>query len=167
MSGLGTIEKLRQEHELDGFDCGQEDLNRFLKRQAWASQQANSAQTYVLADGLTVRGYYSLAAGSIAYEAGPERVRKGQARHPIPVILLARLAVDQSLQGKGVGAGLLKDALFRTAGAAETIGARALLIHARDERARGFYEQFGFEPSPSDPLHLLLVMKDLKARISR
>lgn len=165
MSRFGTLEKLRQEHELDAFDCGQEELTRYLKRQAWASHQANSAQTYVLAGGLIVRGYYSLAAGAVMHEAASERVRKGQARHPIPVILLARLAVDRALQGQGVGAALLKDALLRTARAADTIGARALLVHAKGERARRFYEHYGFEPSQSDPLHLFLVMKDLKRRI--
>jgi len=101
----------------------------------------------------------------VAHELASTRVRKGQARHAIPVILLARLAVDRALQGQGVGAALLKDALLRTAAAAETIGARALLVHAKDEQAREFYEHFGFEPSPSDPLHLMLVMKDLKTRI--
>lgn len=167
MSGRGAIEKLTQAHEVDSFDCGQAELNRFLKHQAWVSQQANSARTYVLAERGVVRGYFSLAAGSVAHESASTRVRKGQARHAIPVILLARLAVDRALQGQGVGAALLKDALLRTAAAAETIGARALLVHAKDERARGFYEHFGFEPSPSDPLHLMLVMKDLKARIRR
>lgn len=161
MSGYGVIEKLRRDHSLDSFDCGQDDLNRFLKRQAWNNQQSHSAQTYVLARDLSVLGYYSLAAGSVRQEDATERVKKGLARHPIPVILLARLAVDASLQGKGVGPALLKDALLRAASAADTIGARALLVHAKDEKAKGFYEHFDFKPSPSDPYHLLLVMKDL------
>ncbi len=161
MSAYGVIEKLRREHVLDGFDCGKEELNRFLKRQAWSNQQANSAQTYVLAKDLVVAGYYSLAASSVSHDEATERVKKGLARHPIPVILLARLAVDASLQGKGIGPALLKDALMRTAKAADTIGARALLVHAKDDNAKGFYEHFTFEPSPSDPYHLLLIMKDL------
>lgn len=161
MSGYGTLEKLKREHLLDSFDCGKDSLNRFLKRQAWNSQQANSAQTYVLAKELTVLGYYSLAAGSVTHDDATERIKKGQARHPIPVILLARLAVDQSLQGKGIGPALLKDALLRAASAADTVGARALLVHAQDDNAKGFYEHFDFEPSPSDPYHLLLIMKDL------
>ena len=161
MSDYGTIEKLRRQHELDSFDCGKEDLNRFLKRQAWNSQQAHSAQTYVLAKELAVVGYYSLAAGSVTYEGATERAKKGLARHPIPVILLARLAVDVSLQGKNIGPALLKDALLRAASAADTIGARALLVHAKDGNAKGFYEHFNFEPSPSDPYHLMLIMKDL------
>ena len=166
MNDYGAIEKLRREHLLDSFDCGKEDLNRLLKRQAWSSPQAHSAQTYVLVKDLRVLGYYSLAAGSVTHEEATERVRKGLARHPIPVILLARLAVDASVHGKGLGSALLKDALLRTAQAADTIGARALLVHAKDDGARAFYEHFTFEASPSDPYHLLLIMKDLLQIIS-
>ncbi|MHB1540460.1 MAG: GNAT family N-acetyltransferase [Steroidobacteraceae bacterium] len=162
MSEYGSIEKLRREHVLESFDCGKEELNDFIKRRAWNNQQANSAQTYVLARDLVVSGYYSLAAGAVTHEAATERVKKGLARHPTPVILLARLAVDRSLQGRGVGPALLKDALLRAAGAADTIGARAVLVHAKDNAAKGFYEHFDFEPSPSDPYHLLLIMKDVK-----
>jgi GNAT superfamily N-acetyltransferase len=157
----GVIEKLRREHILDDFDCGIEDLTRFLIRQAWNNQQAHSAQTYVLALDLAVTGYYSLAAGSVTHEEATERAKKGLARHPIPVILLARLAVDKTRHGQGLGAALLKDALLRSAHAADTIGARALLVHAKDDSAKAFYEHFNFEPSPSDPYHLLLLTKDL------
>ena len=163
MSEHGSIEKLRREHALDRFDCGTEELNDFLKRRAWNNQQANSAQTYVLARELVVSGYYSLAAGAITHEEATERVKKGLARHPIPVILLARLAVDRALQCRGVGPALLKDALLRAASAADTIGARAVLVHAKDDRAREFYQHFNFELSPSDPYHLLIIMKDLRA----
>jgi len=166
VNDYGAIEKLRREHLLDRFDCGKEDLNRFLKRQAWNSQQAHSAQTYVLVKDLRVLGYYSLAAGSVTHEEATERVKKGLARHPIPVILLARLAVDASVHGKGLGSALLKDALLRTAQAADAIGARALLVHAKDDSAKAFYEHFAFEASPSDPYHLLLIMKDLLQIVS-
>jgi GNAT superfamily N-acetyltransferase len=167
VSPIGKIEKLHSEHELDSFVCGKEDLDRFLKRQAWPNQQANSTQTYVVANGAMVVGYYSLAVGAVTHAEATERVKKGQARHPIPVVLLARLAVDKSFQGRGVGPALLKDALIRTASAADTIGARALLVHAKGEDATSFYEHFGFEPSPTDPLHLFLIMKDLKQRIQK
>ena len=167
MSDHGVIEKLRREHSLDSFDCGKDELNRFLKRQAWNNQQSHSAQTYVLVKDLSVLGYHSLAAGSVKHNDATERVKKGLARHPIPVILLARLAVDVSLQGRGVGPALLKDALLRAASAADTIGARALLVHAKDDNAKGFYEHFDFEPSPSDPYHLLLIMKDLLRIVGR
>jgi GNAT superfamily N-acetyltransferase len=162
VSGRETIERLRRDHVLDDFDCGKEDLNRFLKHQAWNSQQAHSAQTYVSVRDLRVGGYFSLAAGSISHDEATERTKKGLARHPIPVIPLARLAVDVTLQGKGLGSAMLKDALLRAAQAADTIGARALLVHAQDDQAKAFYEHFNFEASPSDPYHLLLIMKDLK-----
>jgi GNAT superfamily N-acetyltransferase len=166
VSEFGTIEKLRREHLLDRFDCGKEDLHRFLIRQAWNNQQGHSAQTYVFAKDLHVLGYYSLAAGSVSHDEATERVKKGLARHPIPVILLARLAVDVSIHGKRIGSALLKDALLRSAQAAETIGATALLVHAKDDEARAFYKHFTFEASPSDPYHLLLIMKDLMAIIA-
>ncbi len=161
MSVFGHIEKLRRSHLLDGFDCGKDDLNRFLKLQAWGSQQGQSAQTYVLAKDSVVLGFYSLAAGAVTHDEATDRIRKGQARHPIPVILLARLAVDLSVQGRGVGPALLKDALIRAALAADTIGARAVLVQAKSDEAKAFYAHFDFEPSPSDPYHLLLIMKDV------
>jgi GNAT superfamily N-acetyltransferase len=161
VSAFGSIEKLNREHLLDEFDCAVDDLNRFLKRQALTSQQAHSAQTYVLASDSRVFGYYSLAAGSVTHEAATDRLKKGQARHAVPVILLARLAIDRMMQGKALGAAMLKDALVRSAGAADTIGARALIVHAKDDRAKAFYEHFDFEPSPTDPFHLMLLMTDV------
>ena len=166
MSRFGTIEKLRRDHSVDGFDCGKEELNRFVKKHALTNQASDSAQTYVLADDLVVKGYYSLAAGTVSHQEATERVRKGLARHPVPVILLARLAVDASLQGKKIGPALLKDALRRAVHAADTIGARAVLVHAKDDDAKGFYEHFTFEPSPSDPYQLMLIMKDLRRIIA-
>lgn len=165
MSGPRAIEKLRKDHEVDGFDCGKEALNRFLRQHAWANQQANAAQTYVLAEGKKVLGYYSLAAGAVTHDSAPRRVTAGQARRPISVVLLARLAVDKSLLKQGTGAALLKDALVRVSNAADIVGARALLVHAKDDEAKSFYEHFNFEPSPSDPLHLFLLMKDIRAAI--
>lgn len=160
------VEKLRADHELAGFDCGKEDLNRFLKRHALANQQANSAQTYVVCRDLTVVGYYSLAVGSVAHEDAPVRVKKGLAHHSVPVMILARLAVDKPLQGQGVGPALLKDALVRTATAADIAGIRAVLVHAKDDEAKAFYKHFNFDPSPTDPYHLFLIMKDLQRLIT-
>jgi len=165
VSGPRAIEKLRKDHEVDGFDCGKEALNRFLRQHAWANQQANAAQTYVLAESKKVLGYYSLAAGAVTHDSAPRRVTAGQARRPISVVLLARLAVDKSLLKQGTGAALLKDALVRVSNAADIVGARALLVHAKDDEAKSFYEHFNFEPSPSDPLHLFLLMKDIRAAI--
>ncbi len=150
--------------DVDAFDCGKEPLDRFLKRYALVNQKAGSAQTYVVCRGeQRVVGYYSLAVGAVEHADAPGRVSKGLARHPIPVMLLARLAIDRSEQGKGLGKALLKDALLRTAQAADIAGIRALLVHAKDDEARAWYEGFDFEPSPTDPYHLFLLMKDLRS----
>lgn len=159
---LSPIHKLSAEDITDPFDCAREELNRFLKRFALANQAANAAQTYVTCRGRRVVGYYSLAVGSVQREHSPSRTVKGLAGHPVPVMILARLAVERSEQGSGIGRGLLKDALLRTAQAAEIAGIRALVVHAKDDEARRWYEQFDFEPSPTDPLHLFLLLKDLK-----
>ena len=162
---LSPVEKLRIEHDTEPFDCGKEELNRFLKRFAFANQRANSAQTYVTARRGVVAGYYSLAVGAAQYRLVPTRVAKELARHPIPIMILARLAVDRREHGRGIGKALLKDALMRTAQAADIAGIRALFVSAKDDDARAFYEHFNFDPSPSDPYHLFLVMKDLKKLI--
>jgi GNAT superfamily N-acetyltransferase len=162
---FGAVERLRRDHDVGAFDCGKEALNRYLKRHAWANQQAEAARTYVVAVGLGIVGYHSLAAGSFNHDEAPPRVSKGLARHQVPVVLLARLAVDLAYQGQGLGPALLKDALQRAAVASESIGARALLVHAKDDEARAFYEHFGFDSSPTDAMHLFLVMKDLKLMI--
>lgn len=158
------IEKLDAGHEVDIFDCGKKPLDRFLQRFALTNQKAGSARTYVACQGgRRVVGYYSLTVGSVEHVDAPGRVRKGQPRHPIPVMLLARLAVDKTEQGRGLGKTLLKDALLRTAQAADIAGIRALIVHAKDDEARAWYEAFDFEPSPTDPCHLFLLMKDLRA----
>jgi GNAT superfamily N-acetyltransferase len=164
---LSPIEKLSKVHDLSAFDCGTESLNAWLKRYALANQQNDSAQTYVLHRNGIVIGYYALTAGSVRPEDAPGRVSKGLARHPIGVILLARLAADKREQGKGLGKALLKDALLRIMSAADAIGARAVLVHAIDEGARKFYEHFGFERSPIDELQLMLLMKDLRAQLEQ
>lgn len=155
-------ELLTEAHDISGFDCGNEALNRFLHRYALQNQRNQSARTYVALRGDTqVIGYYSLAAASAEYEIVPARIAKGLAQHPIPLTLLARLAVDQAEQGSGIGAGLLKDALKRFLQAQSIIAARALVVHAKDEQAVEFYRHFGFTPSPMDPYHLYLMTKDI------
>lgn len=166
MSGAGTgaIAKLGPDHDVSGFDCGSDALNRFLRRFALINQTANSAQTYVTCrPAWVVVGYYSLAVGSVEPVQAPRRVAQGLARHPLPLMLLARLAVDRTAQGQGLGKALLKDALLRTAQAADIAGIRALAVHAKDDAARSWYLRFDFEPSPTDPYHLFLLMKDIKA----
>ncbi|SRR5216110_1681281 len=161
MTSFG-IEKLARHHAVDDFDCGQEALNRFLIRFALTNQQANASQTYVgLADS-TVIGFYTLVVSEVSYDDAPERLKRGLARYPVPLMLLARLAVSQEWKGKGVGAGLLKDAMCRTLQVADIVGMRALAAHAKDDRARAFYEHFGFVPSPTDSLHLFILIKDLR-----
>ncbi len=149
---------------METFDCGKESLNQYLKRFALTNTAAGSARTYVttVTREVSVIGYYSLAAGAVERAAVPERVAKGISNQPVPVVLLARLAVNRRFQGQGVGKGLLRDALLRSLAAAEAVGVRAVLVHAKDEQAAGFYRQFGFTPSPTDPLHLMLLMKDLR-----
>ena len=164
-SGL-RIEKLRRDHRVDDFDCGEEALNQFLYRFAFQAQQAGASQTYLALDGDEVAGFYSLAVGSVAHRDAPERLAKGLARHPIPVMLLARLAISRSHQGKGLGAGLLRDAELRTLQAGEIAGIRALTTYAKDDAARRFYEHFEFMASPTDPLHLFILLKDLRATLN-
>jgi len=156
------VEKLRPEHRIGGFDCGREELNRYLLRYAWQNQQAGAAQTYVGVVGDRVVGYHTLAVGHVTRQEAPERLTRGLARHPVPIMLLARLAVDRRWQGQGIGKALLRDAMLRTIQAADIAGIRALAVHAKDEAARRFYEKFDFVPSPTDPMHLFVLLKDVR-----
>ncbi|MDS3861022.1 GNAT family N-acetyltransferase [Thermosynechococcaceae cyanobacterium BACA0444] len=157
------IEKLTRHHAVDEFNCGEAALNRFLSRFAFPNQQASASQTYVGLADTHIIGFYTLVVSEVSYDDAPERCQKGLARHPVPLMLLARLAVDQQWQGKGVGSGLLKDAMYRTLNAADIAGIRALAAHAKNDIARNFYEHFGFTPSPTDPLHLFILLKDIRA----
>lgn len=158
-----TIEKLASRHAVEGFDCGNDSLNRFLTEFALMNQRANASTTYVGLAELQIIGFYTLVVGSVSYDDAPERLKKGLARHPVPLMILARLAVSEIWKGKGVGKGLLKDAMLRTVQAADIAGIRAIVAHAKDESARSFYEYFGFLASPTDPLHLYFLVKDIKA----
>lgn len=156
------IEKLRADHQTDVFDCGTEALNRYLTRFAWQNQRADSSQTYLALIGERVVGYYTLTVGEVRYADAPERLAKGLPRYPVPVMILARLAVERNFQGQRLGQGLFVDALRRTLQAAEVAGIRAILVHAKDDRARAFYEHFGFEPFPADSLILYRLLKDIR-----
>lgn len=164
-SPLSDVEKLSSLHDLAPFDCGKNSLNFWLHRYARQNQMAEAAQTYVVHREYRVTGYFTLTYGSVQPEETPARIIKGLARHPVPVVLLARLAVDLNEAGKGLGKALLKQSLIKVDAAAKIAGARALLVHAIDDPARGFYEHFGFEPSPVDKYTLLLLMKDLRVMI--
>jgi GNAT superfamily N-acetyltransferase len=155
------VEKLRHDHPVEGFDCGREELNRYLLRYAWQNQQAEAAQTYVGVVGEVIVGYYTLVVGHLTLEEAPERL-KGPAKHPIPIMLLARRAIDRRWQGQGVGKALLRDAMQRTLQAAEIGGIRAFAVHAKDEDAKRFYEHFDFVASPTDALHLFVLLRDVR-----
>jgi GNAT superfamily N-acetyltransferase len=157
-----AICKLEAGDPVDSFDCGQPDLNRYLQRYAWNNQKADSAKTYVACAASPIAGYYSLSVAGVDYAGTPARVAKGLTRYPVPVMLLARLAVDRGSQGQGLGAALLKDALLRTLRAADIAGIRAVLVHAKNEDARRWYMRFGFEPGPIMPMHLFLLLKDVQ-----
>ena len=170
-------EGLKAEHKLDSFDSGVTVLDDWLKRHARKNEESGASRTYVLCIEQKVVGYYSLAAGSILRARVPSRVRRNMpdpsatptgGRSPevwrsIPVMLLGRLAVDRSCQGKGFGKGLLRDAVLRTIHAAGTAGIRAILVHAISEDAKHFYKACGFQQSPVDPMTLLVPIEDAKS----
>jgi len=149
-------------HEVEGLDCGIPALNDYLTHQAFRDQQAEKTRTFVATRGGRVIAFFSLAAASVEPDQATERLARGQGSQGIPVIILARFAVELSEQGRGIGEAMLIQALARCAQAADIIGARAVLVHAKDDRARGFYEKYGFESSPTNPLHLVVLMKDIR-----
>ncbi len=162
----GRPEPLGKHHRLDQFDCGEPALDEWLRRHARGAHASGSARVFVATfeDGETVVGYYALAAAQAAPEEATERALKGQPRaRPVPAVLLARLAVDRAHQGAGIGRSLLQDVLLRCLEAAEAIGARILLVHAKHDAAKAWYMQYGFEESPTDPLHLMMLLKDVRA----
>ena len=155
-------EPLGARHRLDDFDCGKLTLNDWLLRHARQAQGSGSAKTFVVADDDRVTGYYSLTVGQIDTLEAPERIRKGMGQYPVPVVILARLAVSSQYQGRGIGFGLLQDAIRRTLLIAEQAGIRAMLTHPIDEAAAKFYTRFGFIASPLREQQLLLLLKDAR-----
>jgi GNAT superfamily N-acetyltransferase len=162
--GKTHVEKLALSHVLAEFDCSSAPLNRFLQSFALINQSAGSSATYVAIIGTAVAGYHSLTVGQANFDDAPERLAKGLPRHPIPVMIIARLAVDRRFQGQGLGSALLRDAFLRTLAAAEIAGIRGVIVHAKDERASAFYEHFGFTPFGEKSLTLYRLLKDIKAR---
>jgi GNAT superfamily N-acetyltransferase len=162
---LSAVELLASSHDLSEFDCGNHaSLNEWLKRFARMNQASGDTRTYVVHRDLKIVGYCSIAPGSISRKDATAQASKS-APEPIPVILLARLAVDRREQGQGLGAALLKDVLQRACAGAETIGGRAILVHAVDAEAAAFYRRYGFASCPGTDLHLMLLMKDLRATL--
>ncbi len=162
-------EPLRGKHLTEGFECGEPSLNIWIERHARQAQASGSARVFVTTDDdERVAGFYALAAAAVSPRDATERLMKGQPEHQsVPAILIGRLAVDQVHQGNHVGRSLLQDALLRCATAADSIGARAVIVHAISDDARRFYERFGFERSPTDSHHLILLMKDLRKLLSQ
>jgi predicted N-acetyltransferase YhbS len=159
---LRKPEPLEARHPLDGFDCGKPQLNEWLIRHARQAQGSGSAKTFVVCEDARVVGYFSLTVGQVDTLEAPERIRKGMGQYPVPVIILARLAVASQDQGRGVGYGMLQDAIRRTLLIAEHAGIRAMLTHPIDQDAAKFYTRFGFVPSPLREQQLLLLLKDAR-----
>lgn len=155
-------DSLEARHQLENFDCGKPALNEWLLRHARQAQSSGSAKTFVVADDDRVVGYFSLTVGQIDTLEVPERIRKGMGQYPIPVVILARLAVSTKDQGKGIGFGMLQDAIRRTLLIAEQAGIRAMLTHPIDVGATNFYTRFGFISSPLCEKQLLLLLKDVR-----
>jgi len=157
-------EVLSAHHLLDDFDCGNYTLNDWLKRRALKNEASGASRTYVVCHKNHVIAYYTLATGAIQCEDAPGRIRRNMP-DPIPVMVLGRLAVHLDWQRKGLGGDLLADAVKRTLQAANIAGIRAFVVHALSDEAKRFYEQFGFQPSPTDPMDLMITMKDAQENL--
>lgn len=163
---LSAPRPLDASHRLEGFDCGKPALTEWLLRHARQVQGSGSARTFVACDEDRVAGYFSLTVGQIDTLEAPERVRRGMGQYPIPLVILARLAVDLDYQRQGLGFSLLQDAIRRTVVIAEQAGIRALLTHPIDTEADAFYRRFGFEPTPAHERQLILLLKDARRFVS-
>lgn|SRR3989338_7078414 len=162
---LRAPEPLNAQHRLEGFDCGKPVLNDWLLRHARQAQGSGSAKTFVVTDDNRVAGYFALTVGQVDTLEAPDRIRKGMGQYPAPVVILARLAVSTKDQGRGIGYGMLQDAIRRTFLIAEQAGIRAMLTHPIDAEATQFYTRFGFIASPLRDQQLLLLLKDARAHI--
>ncbi|MBC6478708.1 MAG: GNAT family N-acetyltransferase [Hormoscilla sp. GM7CHS1pb] len=161
---LNPPEKFNSSHQIDQFDSGNSKLNDWLKKRALKNELEGASRTYVLCTGQVVIAYYCLANGAVAQTIATGRVRRNMP-DPIPVMVIGRLAVDRNWQGKGIGRGLLRDAILRTLNAAEIAGIRAILVHAISESAKQFYESCGFTPSPIETMTLMVTIKDARASL--
>ncbi|ODS93818.1 MAG: GNAT family N-acetyltransferase [Comamonas sp. SCN 65-56] len=162
---LSEPQPLEASHRLEEFDCGKPALTEWLLRHARQAQGSGSARTFVSCDGERVAGYYSLTVGQIDTLEVPERVRRGMGQYPIPLIILARLAIDLNYQKRGLGFSLLQNAIQRAIAVARNAGIRALLTHPLDAEAQAFYQRFGFEPTPENEQQMILLLKDARRLI--
>ena len=163
---LAAPQPLGTSHRLEEFDCGKPALTDWLLHHARQAQGSGSARTFVTCNQNRVAGYYSLTVGQIDTLEAPERIRRGMGQYPIPLVILARLAVDLDYQKRGLGFSLLQDAITRTVAIADQAGIRALLTHPIDAAADAFYRRFGFEPTPLQERQLILLLKDAR-RLAR
>jgi GNAT superfamily N-acetyltransferase len=164
---LSAPEKLRPDHDLSEFECGEPALDDWLRRRALQNEESGASRTYVVCAGQHVVGYYALAVGAAAHSEAPGRVRRNMP-DPVPVMIIGRLGVHKDFQGRKIGPGLLRDAILRTLQAADIAGIRAILVHAISERAREFYEDCGFIASPMDPMTLMITVAEaVKAFIGK
>ena len=160
---LGPPEPLAASHRLDDFECGEAVLDDWLKRRALANQSSGASRTFVVTDqDSRVCGYYAMAAGAVSHQLATRGVRRNMP-DPVPVMVLARLAVDRRTQGQHLGASLLRDAVNRAVAVSQNAGVRALLVHALHLRAKQFYVHYGFQPSPTHPMMLMLRLSSVKA----
>jgi GNAT superfamily N-acetyltransferase len=157
-------EKLTPDHDLSQFQCGEPSLDDWLRRRALRNEESGASRTYVLCVGKRVVGYYALAVGAVAHIDAPARVRRNMP-DPVPVMVIGRLAVDQTIQGQAIGAALLRDAVLRTLQAGEIAGIRAILVHAISERAKRFYEKWGFVSWPMDPMTLMITIAEARKSV--
>lgn len=158
---LAPPEPLAAHHQVDDFTSGEESLDAWLKRRARGNQASGASRTYVVCEEERVIGYYALASGAITVESAPGRFKRNMP-DPIPVAILARLAVDRSHQGRGIGRALFADSARRVAHAADAIGIRGIVVHAISEEARKFHIALGFEPSPRNPMTLMVTLTDVR-----
>jgi len=159
---LSPPEPLTDDHHTDRFDSAEPALDDWLRRRAMANQASGATRTYVVCEGKRVVAYYALASGAIAQGVVPGKFRRNMP-DPIPVAVLARLAVDVNYQRRGLGRALFRDAAERVAHAADTIGIRGIIVHAISEKAREFYVSLGFDPCPADGMTLVVTLRDLRA----
>lgn len=156
---------LAEHHDLAGFQSGVPILDEWLTRRALANQASGASRVYVVCDDMKIVGYYALASGAVSVGLATGRFRRNMP-DPIPVVVLGRLAVDQSYQNLGIGRALFRDAALRVLQAAGTIGIRGILVHAISDAARDFYLAIGFDPSPLDDLTLMITLADARAALS-
>ncbi len=161
---VGAPQPLTDRHDCAEFACGRELLDTWLKQRALRNQASGASRTFVVCDTRRVVAYYALASSAVAAELATGRLRRNMP-DPIPVVVLARLAIDRAYHKLGLGRALMQDAGRRVLGAADAIGIRGLLVHALDESAKAFYQHLGFDPSPLDPMTLMITLGDLRASV--